>query len=506
MNLQLLPGIAWALDERSLEWTRKWWQGLPPRAQTVFQVAGSWEEFAEILLSYRYESFDDTLLKAQLSLTPQINMRRINVVILSSFPCPDQVSWARVEENLTSLWKENVSLEYHRVLLHQVVPALGVGPTLKETDFDSLTPVGGLPWLLSRVLSGGFILEEESFFKHFSLLLDVLFLSEREGGQAPDYVIGSFFRTPHQPGKIRLAGFSRLDLNLVLEDMASLLTQGIFSRAYHLSYKESYAELDSFRHRLAQLVGEFLAGKVSVTQVENFLFGEKALPSLPIAAILREIPDILEQEARRLGRPENLPPPAPGWFARLWRKILSWLGRGETEGSHQPDLIPKDHLIGQFAQFSGFLRELAAQTRKDKGHGTIPPERVQEWSEEFLKLIHRGLQSRWAAAEVKERLAKKIGRDTLTAFLEALSRWELKAERVLEMAKALEEGDLLRFSAPLRGGLPILPQAVVTSFNLGKNIPHGTENVSCATLRFYPGRPPVLLAASQPVEGKHLNL
>lgn len=71
MSLKLLPGIVWALDEPALALVRQWWNGLPHRAQSVFTVAGSWEEFTEIIAIYREARFDEAILNAGLSLEPQ---------------------------------------------------------------------------------------------------------------------------------------------------------------------------------------------------------------------------------------------------------------------------------------------------------------------------------------------------------------------------------------------------------------------------------------------------
>jgi len=135
----------------------------------------------------------------------------------------------------------------------------------------------------------------------------------------------------------------------------------------------------------------------------------------------------------------------------------------------------------------------------------LPDHFIRVWSDELNDLVKRGIQEEWKGIELKNRLAIKIVRDVQDNFSNAISHWNLQGDRVREMARALEEGNLLRFSASLKGGLPVFPQAVVTSFNLGQQIRHGTNNVPSATLSFYSGRPPLIVAASQPVPIKNIS-
>jgi len=503
MTLQLLPGIVWALDEPDLALVRRWWDSLPPKAQNVFTVAGSWEELTEIITTYREQRFDETILRSGLSLEPQEQGRRVNVVVVGSFS-EGRITWAEVEEKLQSLGAF-LSLEHHRVLLHHTLPSIGRPPVQRDVDFSQLSTLRTLPWLLTRVVTGGFTLGDEEFFQYFSQLLDVLFLAERVGRQDSAYLVNYFFQLQPQPYCVCLAGFPRLSLEKLLKEIAASLAQAILHRAYNRHYEDMRPAIQAFERRLAKLGGEFLRGDRTATQVEDHLFSPHGLPLLSVAAILREVPDILERQAIHLRGEGTINSTPPSWWTNLWQKILACLGRDQPTVRNVPDQVQKDYLVNRFTRIIQVIKEMTIQAKEMQEKLDLPDHFIRVWSDELNDLVKRGIQEEWKGIELKNRLAIKIVRDVQDNFSNAISHWNLQGDRVREMARALEEGNLLRFSASLKGGLPVFPQAVVTSFNLGQQIRHGTNNVPSATLSFYSGRPPLIVAASQPVPIKNIS-
>lgn len=505
MSLKLLPGIVWALDEDALNLVRQWWKRLPSEAQRVFTVADSWEKFTQILSTYREQRFDEVLLQAGLSLELQEQGRRVNVVTIASFPAESQISWAEAEAKLSTL-SAHVSLEHHRVLLRPSLPAIDDPEQQEPPDASQLSPLRVLPWLLTRVVTGGFTLSEEEFFQHVSSLLDVLLLTEREGGQAPAPIVNAFFAAPQHSGHVHLAGFSRLSLEKLLDEMAASLSHAILHRAYNRPYEDIRPAIQAFEHRLAELIGEFLRGERTATQVEDHLFTPQGLPRLEVvAAILREVPELLDRQALRLQREETAAPPPPSRLARVWQRILAWLCRPQPQVRREPDQVQREYLIGRLRQLSHNIQEAARHAREGQEGLELPSEFKSIWSDELKSLVMKGIKRQWQAQELTHRLAMKITRDIQQNFSQAISNWGLQIKQVQEVARALEVGNLLRFNALLQGGLPVIPQAVVTSFNLGPSLRHDARNVPCATLKVYPGRPPYLVAASEPVPIEHIK-
>lgn len=500
MTLKLLPGIVWALDEPALEMARRWRDSLPQRAKEVFNVANSWEEFTQILTTYREQRFDETILQARLSLEPQEHGRRVNVAVVACFPTEGQVSWTEAENKLSSL-TPHLSLEHHRVLLRPNAPTLLDNPFPVPEDMikSQLESLRVLPWLLTRVVTGGLTYGEDEFFFHFSELMDVLFLAEREGGQVPEHLVNSFFKPQHQPHHVRLMGFSRLSLEPLLTDIATSLSQAILHRAYNRTYEDMRPAIRSFERRLAELIGEFLRGERTAIQVEDYLFDKKSLPFFSVASILREVPSILTGQAMRLQQEELAPAPPPSWLARLWQKILAWLGLAKPSSKSKPDKIQREYLINRLNRFSQVIQEIADKAGEAQEGLELPSDFIRDWSDELESLVLRSIKEQWQVRELTERLAIRITRDVKANFSQAIFNWGIHSERAEEVRRAMEIGNLLRFSAPLKGGMSVVPQAVVTSLHLGSSIRHGAHNVQCANLRHYPGRPPYLVAASEPV-------
>ncbi len=507
MSLKLLPGIVWALDEPALALVRQWHNGLPHRAQSVFSVAGSWEEFIEIIATYREARFDEAILNAGLSLEPQQKGRRVNVVMISSFPSEGEISWAQSEEKLSRIG-DLLSLEHHRVLLYPTLPPVDAPAVQKDVEFSQLSPLRVMPWLLTRVVTGGFTLDEEDFSQHFSRLLDVLLLAEREGGQAPEYLVNSFFQPQPQPGQVRLLGFPRLSLEQLLTEISSSLSHAILHRAYDRPYKDMEFQIVAMEKRLSISVEEFLGGERTAIQVEDqfFSFFDRHKEQLlSVAAILREVPNILERLCKRLQREITISAPPPSWWARLWQKILAFFGWGKPLVRNEPDQMQKVHLVNRFTRITQVMNELAIRAREGQEVPDLPVDFIRSWSDELKDLVLRGIKENWSGEDLTNRMKIRINLDVQQQFFNAIFHWNLQGDRLREVTRALEEGSLLRFSADLIGGLPVMPQAVVTSYNLGQQIRHGVYNVPCATLSFYRGRPPLLLAASEPVPIEHIR-
>ncbi|MEM4720955.1 MAG: hypothetical protein QXT73_02675 [Candidatus Methanomethylicaceae archaeon] len=505
MTVKLLPGIVWALDEPTMSLVRQWRNGLPEKAKPVFNAATSWEEFTEIITHYQELGFNETLLQAGLSLEPQEHGRRVNVVVVGSLPCQGGNFWREAEEKLATVGAI-LSLEHHRVILYTNLPNIE-GPSSEGTiDSSQLSSVRVLPWLLTRMVTGGFTLGEDEFFERFSHLLDVLLLAEREGGQVPEFVVNAFFRSENQPNHVRLAGFSSLSLERLLKEISHSLSSAILHRTYNRPYVDMKVAIQALERKLAESIGEFLQGKQTALQIEDILFSQRGVPHLSGAAILREIPDILTRQLQRLQKEEVVNEPPPSCLARLWQKLLVWFGKAKPPVSSKPDQFQKDYLINKLKGFSRVIQEIVEKARETHGVIELPPEFIPSWSDDLKDLLIRGMKEQWQAGEVTERLAFKITRDVQKNFSQAIFQWRLNSERVREMKRSLENGNLLRFSALLRGGMSVTPQALVTSFNFGSSLRHGAHNIPCANLRIYPGRPPYLVAASAPVAIENIIL
>ncbi len=505
MNLRVLPGIVWALDEPAYNYVKNWLVTLPPNASGVFAAASSWNEFIEIIDHYRKQEFDETLLQAGLSLEPQLQGRRVNVVVVGSLPAEGRTAWAEAEEKLHSL-SGVISLEHYRVLLHPTLPPIGAASVQRDVVFSGLDTLRVLPWLLTRVVSGGFTLGEGEFSHHFSQLLDVLLLAERDGGRAPGYLVHSFFQSQPQPRHVRLAGFPRLSLGHLLTEMAAFLAQAMLQRAYQRPYEETRPAIQALEKQLAGLVGEFLRGERTATQVEDHFFRLRAFPNLSTSAILREVPEILHRQTLRLRQDAIMIAPPDSWWTRLWRRILAFFGRNQPADRDLPDRVQRDYLVKRFTRTIEVIKEVTSEVQAEPNTVSLPDDFIKDWADEINVFVRRGLQEGWGRSELKNHLKIKMERYLQENFFHALLHWDLKDERVREVARALDEGNLLRFSAPLIGGLTVSPQAVVTSLNLGEQIPYQTHKVPCATLSFYPGWRPLLVGASEAVPLEHISL
>ncbi len=500
--INLLPGIVWALDEVALKLVRRWQAGLSEKARSVFRVASCWEEFSDHLKDYRRNSFDETMLAAGLSLATQRQGRRINLVIVACLPPAGVLTWAKVEEKIATLQLHTITLEQHRVLLHPTLPEILAPEAL---DAEGIAPLRFLPWLLTRVVTGGFTLGEEEFYAHFSSLLDALFLAEREGGTVPGHLVGQFFHQPAQPGHVRLAGFSRISLATLLGDLARSLAQGTLSRAERHPYDATLVQ--NFERKIAQWLAEFQAGQRTSLQVEELLIQEIRRLDWPTAALLKEIPRIFNKETIRLQREPTVDQPQGNIFIRIWQRLRTWYGFPPSTQDRGPDSLQQEAVFKNLTRMTEVLQEMAELSRANEQlPANLPPELFRAWSANLQKLLIRRLERRWSDYDLVNRLAWHIEQDLARHFGAALFNWEVPNENVREVAGALQEGNLLRFSAPLRGGLPTRAQALVTSLNLGDSIRHGAQQVACTSLRLYPGRPPLLLAASEPVPVEHISL
>jgi hypothetical protein len=502
--MKLLPGIVWALDETALKLVRRWQEGLPEKARNVFRVAASWEECADILGRYREQDFDRVMLAAGLSLDTQRQGRRVNVAVVASLTGEKGMSWDRVEHNLASI-AQTLTLEQHRILLHAEVPPLGESTEPGRVEFTGIEVLTRLPWLLTRVNSGNLILNEQDFFNSVAALLDALFLAEREGGSAPDHCIGAFFTPPATPGKVRLAGFSRLPLDQVVQEVAEFLAAAVLVRAYDKVYEK--APLQAFEQKLAGWVGEFLQGRLLAQDLERKMPMELKWGRMPAAVILREGRRIFEKENERLQRaiPETFPPAS--CLARFWRWLVAKFRGSRPAASEGPSPLQREYLVKYFARLAEVIGDMADRARAGSGAPhTLPPAFVQVWSDELSQLVFQRLNNPYGNLEVHPSLAEKIARDVAAHFQEALNNWQVDNASFQELKRGLEEGNLLRFSARLRGGLPVAVQALVTSLKLGGSIHHGAQHVACVTLRFWPGRPPRFIAASEPVSVENLAL
>ena len=505
MNLQILPGIVWALDEVALQHVRRWQAGLPAKVQTVFRVASCWEEFVDLMDAYRRQNFDDAMLAAGLSLETQRQGRRINTVIVACWPQHGGLAWAEAEEKIANLMQLPLTLEQHRVLLNPALHPLEESLVPDAPEVNEIAPLRFLPWLLTRQVTGGFTLSEAECQDHFSSLLDALFLAEREGGRAPGHLVGLFYQQPAQPGHVRLAGFSRIPLDALLQEMARSLAQGMLLQGARQPYDAVLVR--DFEQKLARWLDEFQAGQRTNLQVEALVMQELRKKPWPAAALFKELPPILAKETMRLQRQTTVDPPRCNIFMRTWQRLRTWCGCPPPDTEIGPDSLQTESLVKNLNQMQAVLEELNKSARQDEElPANLPPELVKAWSDTLVKLIVRRLEQRWSELDVVRRLAWQIEQDMARHFVAALRHWDIPNESVREVARAWAEGNLLRFSAPLRGGLPIGVQALVTSLTMEETIRHGAHDVPSATLRLLPGRPPLLLAVSEPVPVEHVLL
>ncbi|MBW2063264.1 MAG: hypothetical protein JRI95_17105 [Deltaproteobacteria bacterium] len=503
MSLELLPGIVWALDEKALDFIRRWHGGLSSKAQMVFQIAGSWKELAYIIDDYREQRFDTTIIEAGLSLRPQLERRRVNVVVVASFPQKEGQSWSEVEEKLQAVGQQ-VTLQQHRVLLHHAYPKIKDKPFPAKIDPIEISMPRILPWLLTREISSGRILGEEDFYNLFASLIDCLLLAEREGGQVPGHLLGPFLNPPAESGKVRLVGFARIPLDRVLDRMSEALTRVVLGWAYHRPYEPQ--KLQTFEQRLALLVQEFLTGCRTYAQVEEFILGNRGLKSLSVAIILKEVKQILEIQTQYVIREGRKPQPTPGFLIRFWRRYLGWWTRKAAGISDFAPII-FDNLIQNLHKMSEVIDNIAKQARQETDtHPNIPPDLIQIWSAELHDLVIEALNRRWSGVDVTDRLARIIRQGVSQHFSDALYNWGLEDDLLEEAARALQEGNLLRFSGRMEGGLRVQVQTLVTSLKIGETLLVGAQPVACATLQVWPGRPPLFLAATEAVPIDHLKL
>lgn len=502
--MNLLPGISWALDESALASVRTWQEGLSDRARQVIRVAACWEEFVDIIEIYRQQDFDATMLDAGLSLETQRQGRRVNVVVIASLPRQGGFPWTEAEERLADI-RRVLTLEEHRVLLHPTVRPLGEAADHTAIDWSELSSLRGLPWLLTRMVTGNFTLGEHEFQALIERLLDTLYLAEREGGMAPEHMIGAFFHPLPRTGHMRLAGFSRLPLDRLLPDLAQSLAQMVLAQAAQQSYD---VDLGSpFEMKLAHWVSEFLAGQRSGSQIEEGIPRELSRHPWPVAALLNEAPRIFAKESMRLHREPAVDQPACHNSSSWWQRLLAWYGSSKPSVPPGPDPLQAEALRKNLDKMAELLRDLADRARlQPRSAARLPKELCQGWTDNLRTLIQQRLQRRWGELNVLERLAWQIEPDLAQHIVAVLHDWEIPDRQLQEVAAGLAAGNLLRFSAPLRGALPVQVQAIVTSLNLGPHIRHGSQHVPCATVRLWPGRPPLLLAASEPVPVEHLHL
>lgn len=501
MSLNLLPGIAWGLDEPALALVQRWQQRLPERMQRVFNVAAGWEELTDILNDYRQQSFDDVIVNAGLSLAPQEHGRRIKVMVVGSFPQADGTSWEEAEEQLDSIGML-LTMEQHRLLLHQTVPLVGQPAPAMDLNPPQIEPLRFLPWLLTRMVTGGFTLGEEEFYVHLASLLDALFLTEWEGGAVPGYLIAPFGQTPAQPHHVRLAGFARLPLDNLIADVAAALSRTVLAQAAQQPYEA--AIVHAFESKLARWIGEFLAGQRTSIQIEKQILQDLRRLHWPVAALLKETPRILDKEKVRLARETTAGQPQYNIFMRIWQRLRGWCGYHDPAQFQGPDPLQIEALSKNLTKMAEVLQELTQQARTYEGSpAALPPEHANEWSIALHDLVMQRLK-RCSKLDVVSGLAWKIEPDLHRHFIAALHEWEISNTRVREVTAALAAGNLLRFSARLQGGLPVQVQALITSLNLGETIRHGAQQVTCATVRLVPGRPPLLIAASEPVPVEHI--
>lgn len=505
MSLQLLPGIVWALDDFALMQVRRWQAGLSEKAQKVFQVVSCWEEFVDLINIYRQQNFDATMLAAALDLETQRQGRRINTVIVACWPQAGAIAWAEAEEKIEALQQQPITLEQHRVLIHPTLHPLEATLAPDGPEVDEIAPLRSLPWLLTRQVTGGFTLSEEEFHTHLSSLLDALLLAEREGGTVRGHLVGPFYQQPARPGHVRLAGFPRLPLDALLQEMARSLAQGMLTRAARQPYDAVLVR--DFERKLARWLDELQAGQRPSSQVEELIMRELRRLPWPAAALFKELPRIFSKETVRLQRQPTVDPPKCNIFMRTWQRLRTWCGCPPPDTEIGPDSLQTETLIKNLNQMHSVLAELDKSARQDEAlPANLPPELVNAWSDKLNTLIIRRLEQRWNEWDVVSRLTWQIEQDMAQNFVAALRHWDIENERVQEVAKALAEGNLLRFSAPLRGGLPVKVQALVTSLTMEETIRHGAHDVPCATLRLLPGRPPLLLAVSEPVPVGHILL
>jgi hypothetical protein len=505
MSLQLLPGIVWALDDFALKQVQRWQNGLSEKARTVFKVASCWEECVDLINNYRQQSFDTTMLVAGLGLETQRQGRRINIVIAACFPQEGGLAWAEAEKKIEAIAQQPVTLEQHRVLLHPTLHQLEEPTAPRELDGAELTPLRFLPWLLTRQVTGGFILSEEEFHTHFSNLLDALFLAEREGGVVPGHLVDHFYHQPAQSGHVRLAGFSRIPIDALLQEMAQSLAQMVLAQAAQQSYDVDL--VSPFEKKLAHWLSEFLAGQRSGSQIEEGIPRELSRHPWPVAALLNEAPRIFAKESMRLHREPAVDQPACHNSSSWWQRLLAWLGQSKPSVSPGPDPLQAEALGRNLDRMVELLRDLADRARpQPRSAARLPEELCQGWTDNLRTLILQRLQRRWGELDVMERLAWQIEQDLAQQIVAVLQDWEIPDAQLQEVAAGLAAGNLLSFSAPLHGARPVQVQALITSLTLEQTIRHEGQNVPCATVRLWPGRPPLLLAASEPVPVEHLHL
>ena len=230
MSLQLLPGLIWALDEKTQSLIRRWYDGIPPKAQNVFQTVLSWQEFIDAINKYREKGFENTIKEAGLSLDTQLAGRRVAVVVVTSLPIVDGLPLSIVKQNLEDLGGQ-VILERHWVLVDQHPRMAGKPISKTGLEHAKIFDLRQVPWLLTREITGGITLDAEKFFTLLASLLDTLLFTEREGINIAGDVVAPFFQPTAQPGSVRLVGFSRISLDQVLERITNVLSRAVIGLA-----------------------------------------------------------------------------------------------------------------------------------------------------------------------------------------------------------------------------------------------------------------------------------
>ena len=165
-----------------------------------------------------------------------------------------------------------------------------------------------------------------------------------------------------------------------------------------------------------------------------------------------------------------------------------------------PDPTNLDYLTKNLKKMVEVISVLEEQSRQEsQKYPDIPSLLTTKWTEELHRLVILALEQRWSGIDVSASLGTVIYKSVSDHFNEAIETWNLDDNDIRNFAKGLEEGNLLQFSAKLLGGLPTQVQCLVTTLKIGQTVKHGSHHISCATLRVWPGRPPVFLAATESI-------
>ncbi|MBU4447252.1 MAG: hypothetical protein KKD99_01605, partial [Proteobacteria bacterium] len=363
------------------------------------------------------------------------------------------------------------------------------------------------PWFLSNHIMGGFLIGDDEFFEHLCNLLNALLLAQREEGGAQGDIARVFFAAPAAPDHVRLVGFPRIPIAKLVKEIATVLAKTVLHRAYHGTLEPGL--ITALERILSEKIKQFLSGGLGADQVLEVIIGRGGFKSWPTVQILGAGKDLLRRQLHRLSVEAPLQTtqstPPLGFFTRLWRKLLVFFRKAPPVVSG-PDKENLDYLRTNLKRMLEII-EVIEEQAKGGGprHPDIPTDLINSWSSALRDKLLAALENRWQEIDILPRLSMVIERSVAKFFFEALHAWRLDGELLREMAKAIEHGDLLRFSAKLIGDQQVQAEALVTSLMIGDHIKYGGHYIRSAFLKVWPGRSPLFLAVGQPVPLEHIQ-